>query len=89
MYLLKYYKLGEKSGDRIGNLTRENEWGLETCTETLRQTICLVGLLSPYGAIKIEQRRNNTLSHSSSSIFNYMLFDYAENCLQIAPLPTS
>lgn len=26
MYLFTYYKLGEKFGDGIGNLIRENEW---------------------------------------------------------------
>lgn len=89
MYLLKCSKSGEKLGGWIGNLTRENEWVSERSTETLQQTICLVALLSPYGAIEIEQRRNNALSYSSSSIFGYMLFDYVENCIQIAPQSTS
>lgn len=89
MYLLKCSKLGEKLGGWIGNLTRENECVSERSTETLQQTICLVALLSPYGAIEIEQRRNNALSYSSSSIFGYTLFDYVENCIQIAPQSTS
>lgn len=80
--------MGEKLGDGTDNLTRENEWGSGRSSEIYQQTICLVALLSPYGAIKIEQHRNSTLSYSLSAVFNYVLFDYTENCIQIAPQPT-